>query len=236
MNCLEFRRQIATTPRQLDARARGHREACPRCAEALQRALVFEGGIDRALAVPVPANLADQIILRQLTSARTERAGRGHVLMRIAAGVTLALGVATVSWLALAPTQSLAASAVEHLSHERMALAAHTPIPEATVRAVFARVGQPLGELPGDMSYLRVCVFGQHHALHMVMQQTSGAVTVLFVPGEAGRTQDFEIAGVRGREIAFGQGALLLMADSDQAFDQIESQFRHALSAVTAQL
>lgn len=236
MNCLEFRRQIAITPRQLDARARGHREACPRCAEAQQRALVFEGSIDRALAIPVPAHLADQIILRQLTSARAERHGRGHLLMRIAAGVALSLGVATVSWLALAPTQSLAASAVEHLSHEPMALAAHAPIPEATVRAVFARVGNPLGELPGELSYLRICVLGKHNAIHMVMQKPAGAVTVMFVPGAAGRTQDIDIAGVRVRELAFGQGALLLMADSDQDFDQIQSQFGHALAAETVQL
>ncbi|MGD9582329.1 MAG: DUF3379 family protein [Lysobacterales bacterium] len=236
MNCLEFRRQIAITPRQLDARARGHREACPRCAEAQQRALVLEGSIDRALAIPVPAHLADQIILRQLTSARAERHGRGHMLMRIAAGVALSLGVATVSWLALAPTQSLAASAVEHLSHEPLALAAHAPIPEATVRAVFARVGNPLGELPGELSYLRICVLGKHNAIHMVMQKPAGAVTVMFVPGAAGRTQDIDIAGVRVRELAFGQGALLLMADSDQDFDQIQSQFGHALAAETVQL
>ena len=236
MNCLEFRRQIAITPRQLDARARGHREACPRCAEAQQRALAFENCIDRALAIAVPANLADQIILRQLTSEQSKRSGRGQVMLRIAAGVALALGVATVSWLALAPTQSLAASAVEHLSHEPMALAVHAPIPEATVRAVFARVGYPLDAVPGEVSFLRICVLGKNNAIHMVMQKPAGAVTVMFVPGHSGKTQDFDIAGVRGRELAFAQGALLLMADDDRDFDQIEAQFANALRAETAQI
>lgn len=228
MNCLEFRRTIAALPRALDSAARSHREACPRCAEAHARALVFEGSLDRALAVPVPTQLADQILLHQITAERSQRLGRGHQLWRMAAGFTIGMGMATVGWLALAPSESLAAMAVAHLAEEPMAMASRGELSMGEVQAIFDRLNTRLPRSPGPIAYIRFCVIGGHNTAHMVMQRPSGAVTVIFAPGVVASAHSFNDAGLRGRELAVANGSLVLLSANDTEFDAIAGAFNQA--------
>src|SRR5438309_498118 len=99
MNCLEFRRLLATDPTHRDAAFNEHRANCAACAEAAQRADAFEAQLARALSVPAPAGLADQILLHQTTQSRRQpRAFRGPMLWRIAAAVVLMLGAGLVAY------------------------------------------------------------------------------------------------------------------------------------------
>lgn len=229
MNCLEFRRAIAVQPRELDARARQHREECPRCAQAFAEAMRFEALLDRSLAIAVPAELPDHILLRQTTQTRQRSSGRRHLVWRIAAGLLLSGGIGGVSWLALAPQETLAAMAVEHLSHEPMALTAQGVVPGVKVYESFERLGVALKRSPGAISYLRICPLGAKQSLHMVMQRPGGAVTLMFVPGATGKRRDFAEDDVLGREVPVGNGALLMLASSRSDFDSIEAEFRAAL-------
>jgi len=229
MNCLEFRRMLAVQPRQLDADARAHREECPRCAQAMQQAMAFESLLDRALEVPVPAALADQVLLRQATEQRQSRSGRQALVWRVAAGFALSAGVLGVSWLALGPQQTLAAMSVEHLGHEPMALTAQGVLSPAEVGAGFARLGVHLTHSPGAISYLQICSLGRHRAIHMVMQLPGGAVTVMYVPGTETPRGDFSERGVLGRELGLDHGVLLMLAADRSQFDMIEAGFREAL-------
>jgi hypothetical protein len=229
MNCLEFRRAIAVQPRELDARARQHREECPRCAQAYAEAMRFEALLDRSLAIAVPAELPDRILLSQTTQTRQQTSGRRTLVWRFAAGLALAVGVGGVSWLALAPQESLAALSVEHLSHEPMALTAQGVVPGVEVHATFERLGVALQRSPGDISYLQICPLGLKRSLHMVMQKPAGAVTVMFVPGTTATRGDFAQGAVLGREVPMGNGVLLMLASSRGDFDAIEAGFRAAL-------
>lgn len=229
MNCLEFRRTIAVQPRELDTRARQHREECPRCAQAHGEAMRFEALLDRSLAIPVPAELPDRILLNQTTQTRQQVSGRRNLIWRVAAGLALAVGVGGVSWLALAPQDSLAAVSVEHLRHEPMALTAQGTVPDVQVHDTFERLGVKLQRSPGDISYLQICPLGLKRSLHMVMQRPAGAVTVMFVPAATATRRDFAERDVLGREVPIGGGTLLMLASSRVDFDAIEAGFRAAL-------
>lgn len=228
MNCLEFRRAIAVQPRQLDAAARAHREECPRCAGAHTQALRFEAVLDRSLAVPVPAELADRILLGQTTLTRQQSSGQRALVWRIAAGFAMTVGILGVSWLALSPQQSLAAISVEHLVHEPMALTAQQLVPGVTVRETFERLGVKLQQLPGDIQYLQLCPLDGKRSVHMVMQKPNGAVTVMYVPGVKVGRRDFAEHAVLGRELPLGDGALVMLAASRVDFDTVEAGFRAA--------
>ena len=82
MNCVEFRRQLLLDPQVDDVQFRQHASDCMRCAEAQQRALGFESALHSALAVPVPAQLAEAILLRQTTEQQrgceARHADSGH--------------------------------------------------------------------------------------------------------------------------------------------------------------
>lgn len=229
MNCLEFRRSIAVQPRQLDARARQHRDECPRCAEAHVQAMRFESMLERSLAVPVPNEAAERILLAQTTLSRQQSSMRRTLVWRIAAGLALTVGIASVSWLALGPQQSLAAMSVAHLSHEPMAWTVQGVVSGVEVRESFESLGVKLQQSPGDISYLRICPLGLRRSVHMVMQEPAGAVTVMYVPGEHSERREFTERDVLGREVPIGNGVLLMLASSRNDFDAIEAAFRAAL-------
>ena len=67
MNCLEFRRRLGSEPASTLGSFVAHRAECPSCAAAQTRADEFEERIRRAVSVPAPSNLADRILLAQIT-------------------------------------------------------------------------------------------------------------------------------------------------------------------------
>ena len=56
MNCLEFRRHLASEPHSRRVDFVAHREQCGRCAEAHAQALAFEDRLGHVPAVPAPVS------------------------------------------------------------------------------------------------------------------------------------------------------------------------------------
>ncbi|HET9485196.1 MAG TPA: DUF3379 family protein [Xanthomonadales bacterium] len=234
MNCLEFRRRLGIEPLSVDGAFVAHRDACAGCADAWSRARAFEQQVAQALAVPVPDGLAERILLRQLTESRhAARAPAPFAMWRIAAGVVLAIGAATLFWSALQPAPALPDVAVAHLAHEPYALSSRAEVSGAELSAAFERAGAPLVGAPVAVNYLQLCPLeGGRRAVHMVVQDADGPVTVLYVVDhvEAARAV-FERRGVKGRLVPMGDGTLVLLASDDGAFDRIEGEFRDAMGS-----
>jgi anti-sigma factor RsiW len=227
MNCLEFRRRLAVEPKCDASEFVAHRDACPRCAEAHARAQQFETSVARALAVPVPADLADRILLHQTTEARQDRhRGGGFAgLWRIAAALLVAVGVFSL-WSVSTPATALPDLAVAHLAHEPYAFNARGTVSAEEVRALFRARGVVLAADPSTVNYLQLCKLGSAYTLHMVVQEADGPVTVYYVIGrrEAERSV-FERQGMKGRAIPLGEGTLVLLGVSDSAFDRLEQHW-----------
>jgi hypothetical protein len=232
MNCLEFRRHLASDPRARQVDFIAHREQCGRCAEAQARALAFEDRLGRSLAVPVPEGLSDRVLLRQSTVAlRERRQGHRATAWRIAAVLALGIGVGSL-WVVSAPVQALPALAVGHLSHEPHALKATATVSLSELRARFAAREVGLVDDPGPVNYLNPCRLGRQSALHMVVQTADGPVTVYYVVGrvEPDRS-NWQRDGLMGRSVPARDGTLVLLASSDRAFDALERNWIRALGA-----
>lgn len=238
MNCLEFRRQLATDPGSREARFLAHEGECARCANAAAEARAFENRLSAALAVPVPEGLADRILLRQTTDLRhADAPARGAPLpgwLKIAAAVVLAVGGAGgAAWFHFAGAD-LAELSVAHLPHEPMALSSRASIRPEEVSAMFASVDAPLVGSPGEINYLHRCRVGKDMTVHMVVQAADGPVTLLyFVDRKAGERRSFERNGVVGRQVPMGAGTLMLMASQDHSFDGLEQTWRGAIAGST---
>ena len=231
MNCLEFRRAIGTDPRGLDAEALAHRASCTRCSDAFERALPFERSLAAAIAIPVPDNLAERILLHQTTAALHEPRARRLPVWAIAATVCVGIALAaTLGWRLFTATASTTDLAVAHLAHEPFALSARAEVDGAEVRAMFASLGAPIAHSPGSVHYLNDCPLGGRMSVHMVMQRDSGPVTAMYVPKLHEARREFERAGVRGREAPIADGTLILLAADAREFDAIESQFHRAFA------
>ncbi|MBK6726700.1 MAG: DUF3379 family protein [Xanthomonadales bacterium] len=232
MNCLEFRRAIGTDPRNLDETADAHRVQCARCSDALQRALGFERTLSAAFAVPVPEGLADRLLLAQITATRHEPARPRWRNWSLAAALLLSIGLgAAFAWRWIGLNAPMSDLAIAHLAHEPVALSSRAIVAEDDVRALFAALGAPLRHAPGTVHYLMNCPLGHHRVAHLVLQREHGPVTALYVPRVHEPRQDFNRAGVRGRELPVADGTLILLAASDREFDAIGAEFQYAFGA-----
>lgn len=237
MNCLEFRRRLGSEPASIEPRFNAHRESCLHCSAAQARAFEFEGRLQRAVLVPVPTGLADRILLAQTTTARREqRVRHRHVaaLFAAAACVIVAFTYVHRSEQLAMPLSELV---VEHvLHHERHAVEQRDPVPKSLVEVAFARRGAALANVPDGISYVHECPVGPYSTVHMVMPESSGPVSVVYVADPAQRERrDFESGGMRGREVPLGSGALIMLAADDRGFDDIERAWKGALGNGVAQ-
>jgi hypothetical protein len=233
MNCLEFRRELNIHPRSDAAEFVQHARECPRCAQAQADALAFESTLGRALAIPVPPNLAESILLAQATQQRREsrRWRRGAGWLALAAAAVLAVGV---GW-RVTRAQPLGDVAIAHmLGEEAPMLALTKPVTDAAVRAAFAQRGVMLGQVPADISYVACCPIGRFKSVHMVMPHANGPVTVMYlVDDNGGARADFSHAGWNGRSVPLAHGTLVMIGHDTSQFDQIQQTWQSALQAAS---
>jgi hypothetical protein len=231
MNCVEFRRLLGSDPQSNLVDFVRHRQECARCAEAAARATEFDNSLRRALAIDTPPSLADSILLAQATSQQ----GRRRVLRRgsmlaLAASLILAVGVVGMR-LEAKPLSTLA---VDHLGGEAFALSLTDPIPADAIKQAFAKRGVDLPVAPDGVSYVACCPVGRFSSVHMVMPQTGGAVTVMYIANHhSDERQDFTRDGWLGRSVPAGNGTLVLLAHNTDHFDALENIWRTALQTAT---
>src|SRR5450432_3382984 len=127
MNCLEFRRQLATDPQCCEVDFVRHRQECARCAEACAHANAFEGSLREALAITTPAQLAESILLAHATRQQRQRQYfRRGAILALAASVALAFGIGM-----RVEASPLATQAVDHLRSEAEVLTWTKLVPPA---------------------------------------------------------------------------------------------------------
>lgn len=237
MDCLEFRRQLGSAPQHLDAAAQAHLAACTAgCAEAAAEAQAFEARLEIALAVPVPAGLADRVHRAQRAAAAAGAAAdpaprRRTAWIAFAAAASLALAFGVAQWRRNAvPLQDLV---VAHVTApgERAAWSLRDPLPDARVEAAFRDRGVALAAAPPQgIAYVAECGVGRWPSVHMVMPEQGQPVSVVYVPGGAGATAEtFQRDQLSGRAVALGNGTLFLLARTDARFDALEHAWRDAI-------
>ncbi|MGH8041382.1 MAG: DUF3379 family protein [Rudaea sp.] len=233
MNCLEFRRELNIHPQSAEAEFVRHARECPRCAQAQAAALAFETSLGHALAIAVPEQLAESILLAQATVQRRERQSwrHGAVSLALAATAVLAVGI---GW-RVGRAQPLGDAAIAHmLGPEAPMLALTTPVASDAVRHAFAERGIDLAQVPADISYVQCCPVGKFKSVHMVMPRADGPVTVMYlVDDHGGQRTDFAHAGWQGRSVPLAHGTLVMIGHDAGQFDQVQQIWQNALQTAT---
>lgn len=234
MDCLEFRRRLGSAPQQLDAAAQAHLAACTAgCVEATAEAQAFEARLAIALAVPVPAGLADRVhqAQRSAVAVADPAPRRRTAWIAFAAAASLALAFGVAQWRRNAvPLQDLV---VAHVTapDERAAWSLRDPLPDTRVEAAFRDRGVALAASPPQgIAYVAECGVGRWPSVHMVMPEQGQPVSVVYVPGRVGATAEtFQRDQLSGRAVALGNGTLFLLARTDARFDALEHAWRDAI-------
>lgn len=226
LNCLEFRRQLSIDPHAGGAFAQ-HRAECARCAEAFARASDFEKSLRSALDVAVPANLAESLLLAQATEEQGvhRQFRRRATWLSMAAAAVLAVGVGVY-----VQAKPLSELAVNHIRKEAFVLGKTQPIADEPIRKAFAEFGVTIHAIPAGSSFVACCPVGKYVSVHLVVPESEGPVTVLYlVDDQHEQRQDFIREGWHGRSVPLAHGTLVLLGHDAAHFDELETAWTTAL-------
>jgi hypothetical protein len=231
MNCLDFRRAAGADPQHLSDEALRHRDACPQCAGFLKSVERLDATIFKALQVPVESRPA----LPEATQTRIAEAVKASVGNRrrwyaLAASIAGGVAVGALLW-ASGSNDALARDAIEHTRHEASVMVtSHIPVAAAEMRAVLDRDRVRLRSDPGLVSYVMSCQFRGHTVPHLVVQTSSGPVTVLVLRDEkVKRTVRFHEQGYAGTLVRSGPGGLALVGATDEQVAEAVERVEAAL-------
>lgn len=228
MNCLDVRRELATTPSALCAGAREHLEQCPRCAALAGAARREEARLRQAMEVPVPEGLEERVVLRQRLHRRRQR--RTATRWALAASVVLALAAA---W-QLRPEpleQRVVASVADYVSARAAPLGATVDqtMEPAALAAMTRPFGLHLDESLGAVREARPCVIRDRQGLYLVVDGEKGPVVVLVLPEEpVERRVRFRVDGRQGLLVPCPRGGLAIIGQPGERLAALEQRLQRS--------
>lgn len=194
MNCLDIRRALLADPRTSSLELSVHLAECESCRQFAARLAHDQAVLRAALAVPVPEQLEERILLHtQLRSRRPGWLGRlGYLLQTlaqphlaayaVAASMALALGL---WWPLPSPERPVAWSEVvlAHVIGEANTLAKADALPQQSLSVALKDYGLALkGEL-GTLRYFDHCALPGGRGVHAVIETPDlGKVTLILPP------------------------------------------------------
>jgi hypothetical protein len=230
MDCLEFRRRLAAEPHARDPDFVAHRDSCHAgCTEAWWRAQKLERRLENALAIDLPGQLAERVLLAQATQARA-RTRHWQFGLALAASLVLAGSIGIFGWNRNAGADPLPAMSVAHLHAESFALASTQPVTEKLMREEFAARGLTLHAMPADAVFVRDCDLGSYRTVHLVFRVDDKPVTAMyFIDHAVAAAREFHRGDWQGREVPMGKGTLLLLGADAHGFAAVERSMGDAL-------
>ena len=202
MNCLDYRRALLTGEGETEA-MRVHRLGCVFCADLFSEQAAFDGELQRALEVPVPAEFAGRLVDSMQSpqvAAPLEFAGRRRFLAAAAIGAGAA-GVGLYVW--FGRDDPMAMACIDFVMKDETKSIMMGAMPRAEAERMLADT-LPLAKMEsiGQIRHVAPCPFGKGTAYHVVLMVPQDKVTLLVMP-EA-RTS------VRGRAVHDGMYASVI--------------------------
>jgi hypothetical protein len=220
MQCLEFRRAVGAEPGLQTPEVMTHLENCTACAEYRRQMLDLDRLVRRALEIPVGP-------------ASRPAVGRKHPRwswVAMAASVLLAV-VLGFTLLTSGPSESLAATVVDHIQHEPGSMVATTErVAPLTLDEVLERAGIRLRDSFGAVTYARSCPFRGYTVPHLVVQSQHGPVTVLVLTHETiAPPIQFEEGGLRGTIVPAGPGSIAIVGGDAEVAEGLRARVLEAV-------
>jgi hypothetical protein len=147
----------------------------------------------------------------------------------MAAAAVMAVGVGVY-----VQAKPLPEIAIDHLNKEAFILGKTQPIADEPIRKAFAEFGVSIDKIPAGSSFVACCPVGKFVSVHLVVPESEGPVTVLYlVDDQHEHRQDFIREGWHGRSVPLAHGTLVLLGHDAAHFDELESSWTAALQSAT---
>ena len=176
MTCSDFRRLAFAKTEGRNPSALAHAAGCPACRRLAESLRAEDEALGRALAVPIPAGLADRVLLAQ--KIRRPRAA----VWALATGAAIAACIAALFLWQEQVGRSIADEMIAHVVAEPKALAAAERTPSDRLTDILGRVGLVARTPLGDLRYAHSCKMRGGVGQHLVIETPQGKVTVIIAP------------------------------------------------------
>jgi len=231
MDELEFRRRLLSNPATNDDEVIRQLAADPDKQRLQHELLLLDQQLKASLAVPVPADLADRLMLSQSLLEHKKIRQRRWVLA-MAASVLLVAGLVHQRDHLYPWPEDMAGHALAHVHHEMKHLEDHNTLVDiSTVNLLLADLGGQLNTWPGTIRYARFCDFQGTRSLHLIFNTAQGPVTVFVLPKNHGLQQhgDFNDAQFHGHNIQLAKADLVVVAGKNQPLAAVTTTLQQQL-------
>lgn len=180
MDFSEFKRKLGAEPLNRDPEFLAARDSSPEFEQAALDAERFEEKLSRAARLPVPDDLAEDLM--SITQQPAERSGWWR--MALAASVLIAVGAAGLTWNMNPDWDSVEEYVVDHYRHDGPKLVSLADgVSADEVQAVLAEFNvEATPALADIVGVIKYCPTPDGKGVHMVLNTQSGPVTVIYMP------------------------------------------------------
>jgi len=237
MNLAEFRRKLMTDPHSRDPAFLAARKKDAEFARLAAESDALESQLRAALEVPVPENLAEDILLRQSMESASSRR-KMPVFLAAAAALVLSVGVSLFVLLdSEVPGQhDLAEYMAWHweLDGPRAMSTSHHATDADQVRRVFGELGVHVEHALADSIRLaKFCPTPDGAGAHVVLETDEGPVTMFYMPRSQAPDAPRQVElpdGMVGWLINLERGSMALIAEADRDTRELADQIQRKLS------
>ncbi|MGY3913999.1 DUF3379 family protein [Aeromonas australiensis] len=253
MDELEFRRNAMIQPDDQQPDFLSAANASQNNQHYLEEMKRLDRALHKAMAVEVPAGLAERILLRQAlyqddspssgephaTAANTpvpSSSGTSWSQLAMAASVAFLLGMST-RWLTL-PTESstppsLAQIAMAHVYEEAPFIAGiDEGVNLHNINSKMEKYGATMSGMDGlKVTYVNHCAFYQGPALHMVIEGEMGPVTLFLVPKHVPLSVQprFEDGTLKGEIVPLKGANMVLIGQMKESLEPVSARLKAKL-------
>jgi hypothetical protein len=184
MDYSEFLRRIGADPHDPDQELLRARQSDIKFEQAALDAERLETKLQRAVQLPAPEGLIEQLQQISQTEQSTSEPSRRWRHLAVAAGLLIAVGAAGISWNLNHSWESVDEYVAQHYRHDGdSVLRKAGENSDTDVQALFARFDVVAEtELAEEISLIKYCPTPDGKGIHMVLNTAQGPVTVIYMP------------------------------------------------------
>ena len=218
---LQFRRNIYADPSTTDEVMLSAQKTDPSKKQLAQELCQLDKKIQQALAVPVPDELCNKLLLRQTLAVHQQQKHKKRLHLALAASVAILAGV-VINYLQFSSTYTNSGDyALAHVYHEKNDFS-NTDNTRVSLTTLNDKMGTFKGQFTGSMGELisaDYCRFDGMKSLHLVFQGVTDIVTVFVIPQKEHLAfiNRFNDDKLQGESLRYANADILVVADKNES-------------------
>ena len=230
MNFSEFILQLGAEPHSQDPEFLRARQSSPEFLEASEEADVFENKLARAINLPLPEDIRENLL--EISRGHYQAARPWWQSMALAAGILVAVGAAGITWNMNRGWDSVEEYVADHYGHDGPSLVAQAgKNTSKDIQKFFASFDvEAAPELAKIISVIKYCPTLDGKGIHMVLNTSEGPVSVIYMPATSVIDREIiEFGDMRALLVKLEAGSAAIIGTESQSISSLYSVIQESI-------